>query len=112
MPFLFRRRRMKPSAVKRDRQEVDMKDRTYIKGFVAGILTAAVAAAGVYAGYSLQDRGVLSDPEHTQKLRYLESLIDREYLEEKDEESLAEGLYAGFSTAWRSVFLLLYRRAV
>ena len=29
-----------------------MKDRTYIKGFVAGILTAAVAAAGVYAGYS------------------------------------------------------------
>ena len=86
---------MMPSAVKRDRQEVDMKDRTYIKGFVAGILTAAVAAAGVYAGYSLQDRGVLSDPEHTQKIRYLESLIDREYLEEKDEESLAEGLYAG-----------------
>lgn len=30
-----------------------------------------------------------------QKLNYLEELIDEEYLDEKDESSLREGLYAG-----------------
>lgn len=72
-----------------------MKNSTYVKGVVTGVLAAGAVAAGACAGYSLQNRGVLCDPEHTQKLRYLESLIDREYLGEKDDDSLAEGLYTG-----------------
>ena len=72
-----------------------MKNSAYIKGVVTGVLAAAAVAAGVYAGYSLQNRGVLSDPDHARKLNYLEALIDQEYLGEIDEDSLAEGVYTG-----------------
>ncbi len=76
----------------------DMKDSEYWKGVVTGVLGAAVIACGGYLGYMRavpEKTGVLSDPAHTQKIEYLESLIDEYYLDEKDEEQLAEGIYAG-----------------
>lgn len=85
-----------------------MRHKEYIKGIATGILAAAVVAAGGYAGYVSQNRGVLSDSEHVQKLRFLEELIDQEYLGEKDEESLAEGLYAGLIYGLGDVYSRYY----
>lgn len=75
-----------------------MKNSEYWKGVFTGVLGASVIAAGGYLGYVRavpEKTGVLSDAVHVQKIEYLESLIDDYYLEEKDEESLAEGLYTG-----------------
>ncbi len=75
-----------------------MENREFIKGVAAGILCTAIVVAGGYMGYTRgysSGRSVLSDRAHVQKLEYLEQLIDEEYLEEKDEDELAEGLYAG-----------------
>ena len=48
----------------------------------------------MHKGYAA-DGTVLSDSARVQKLEYLEELIDTYYLEDKDEDELAEGLYAG-----------------
>lgn len=76
-----------------------MENGEYIKGIVTGVLGAAVIAAGGYLGfqwgYHAEGDTVLADPVHVQKLEYLEELINSSYLEEKDEEALAEGIYAG-----------------
>ena len=69
-----------------------MKHKAYIKGVITGILAASAVAAGACFGYTRMAGGVLSDSQHVQKLRFLEALIDQEYLGEKDEDSLAEGL--------------------
>lgn len=75
-----------------------MDNKDFFCGVAAGVLGAAVVVAGGYLGYQQllsPDRGVLSDPGHVQKLEYLEQLIDEQYLEEKDEDELAEGIYTG-----------------
>lgn len=76
-----------------------MADKSFWKGAVLGALLALCLAAGTEAGYQwlrapLKD-SVLSDKSHVEKLEYLEGLIDRVYLEEKDTQELAEGMYAG-----------------
>lgn len=85
-----------------------MKRKEYLRGFAAGALTVIVFAAGGYFGYSVINHGVLSDSEHVQKLRFLEALIDKEYLGEKDEDSLAEGLYAGLIYGLGDVYSRYY----
>lgn len=75
-----------------------MDNKDFFCGVAAGVLSAAVVVTGGYLGYQQllsTDRGVLSDPGHVQKLEYLEQLIDEQYLEEKDEDELAEGIYTG-----------------
>lgn len=75
-----------------------MKSDEYWKGVLTGVFGAALIAAGGCLGYMFivpKEEGVLSDKAHVQKIEYLESLIDSYYLEEKEEESLAEGIYAG-----------------
>ena len=76
-----------------------MADKQFLKGVVAGALCAcpwpseAVSVAYAKAGYA--GSSILSDVAVTQKIKYLEDMIDEEYLEEVDEESLKEGLYTG-----------------
>ena len=85
-----------------------MRHKEYFKGIATGVLAAAVVAAGGYIGFISQNSGVLSDSEHVQKLRFLEALIDQEYLGEKDEDSLAEGLYAGLIYGLGDVYSRYY----
>ena len=66
-----------------------MKNKEFWKGAVAGALVVTCIGTGVFAGTALGDRKC------TSKLAYLEELIDRYYLGDKDEEKLQEGLYAG-----------------
>lgn len=69
-----------------------MKNREFVKGVCTGIAAVLVFSVGARL---MNHDSVLSDRDHVQKLEYLEEMIDRYYLEEKDEEKLAEGLYTG-----------------
>lgn len=75
-----------------------MKNREFIKGVAVGAAAAVViTGAGSYGVQKLlfPQGSVLSDRSHVEKLQYLEKLIDEEYLDKKNEDDLAEGLYAG-----------------
>lgn len=76
-----------------------MAGKEFWKGLIIGVCCTAALTAGGIAGYRKAvmpaENTVLSDQKHVEKLEYLEELIDTYYLEEKDEEKLAEGLYAG-----------------
>ena len=50
----------------------------------------------------------LSDVKTVQKLNYLEELIDTEYLDEKDESSLREGIYAGLLAGLKDPYSTYY----
>lgn len=86
-------------------------EKDFWKGMTAGALAVVMIVGGGYAGYRYGLYGrdtVLSDSEHVQKLTYLEKLIDAYYLEEKDSEQLAEGLYAGLLYGLGDVYSRYY----
>ena len=87
-----------------------MKYKEYIRGVITGVLAAAAVAAGACFGYTRLAGGVLSDSQHVQKLRFLEALIDQEYLGEKDEDDLAEGLYKGLIYGLGDVYSCYYTK--
>ena len=73
-----------------------MKNKEFWKGAVAGALVVTCIGTGAFAGTGLAAKGTaLGDRKCTSKMAYLEELIDRYYLGDKDEEKLQEGLYAG-----------------
>ena len=78
-----------------------MKNKEFWKGAVAGALVVTCIGTGAFAGTGLAAKGTaLGDRKCTSKLVYLEELIDRYYLGDKDEEKLQEGLYAGLLYGW------------
>ena len=75
-----------------------MADKQFIKGAVTGVLCASLVLGGGYVGLQKAGRAgstVLSDVAVTQKIKYLEDIIDQNYLEDVDEDSLKEGIYTG-----------------
>ena len=75
-----------------------MADKQFIKGAVTGVLCASLVLGGGYVGLQKVGRAgstVLSDVAVTQKIKYLEDIIDQNYLEDVDEDSLKEGIYTG-----------------
>ena len=75
-----------------------MADKQFIKGAVTGVLCASLVLGGGYVGLQKAGRTgstVLSDVAVTNKIAYLEKLIDQNYLDEVDEDSLKEGIYTG-----------------
>ena len=89
----------KPDGAQRGTEErKNMKNKEFKKGIAIGVASTLVVTGTVFASYQkmLFPKGnALSDVKTVQKLNYLEELIDKEYLDEKDESSLREGLYAG-----------------
>ncbi|WP_373213393.1 S41 family peptidase [Ruminococcus sp. 5_1_39BFAA] len=74
-----------------------MTNREFLKGVTVGALLTGALTVGGFTGWmkaSASD-SVVSDKSTKAKLEYLEKIIDANYLEEKDEEALAEGLYTG-----------------
>lgn len=69
-------------------------DRQFWKGAAAGGAVVAIVILGRFISIYGGDT-VLSNREYAEKLRVLEKVIDTNYLEEKNEEDLAEGMYAG-----------------
>ena len=75
-----------------------MADKQFIKGAITGVLCASLAPGGGYVGLQKAGRAgstVLSDVAVPQKIKYLEDIIDQNYLDEVNEDSLKEGLYTG-----------------
>ena len=85
-----------------------MKNKEYIKGIATGVALSLAVGAGGYLGYRSQYDGVLSESEHVGKLKYLEHLIEEEYLGEVDQEKLAEGLYTGLVYGLGDVYSRYY----
>ncbi len=75
-----------------------MADKQFWKGAVTGVLCASLVLGCGYVGLQKSGRAgsnVLSDVAVTQKIKYLENIIDQNYLNEVDEDSLKEGIYTG-----------------
>ena len=88
-----------------------MYNKEFKKGIAVGAAAALIVTGAGFAGYQkiMFPKGtVLADPETVQKLNYLESLIDEEYLDEKDEDSLREGLYAGLMSGLNDPYSVYY----
>lgn len=81
-----------------------MADKQFMKGAVTGVLCASLMLGGGYVGLQKAGRAgsnVLSDVAVTQKIKYLEDIIDQNYLEDVDEDSLKKrGFIPGFCMGW------------
>ena len=88
-----------------------MKNKEFKKGIAIGVAATLVVTGAVFTSYQkvLFPKGnALSDVKTVQKLNYLEELIDEEYLDEKDESSLREGLYAGLLAGLKDPYSTYY----
>lgn len=85
-----------------------MKHKEYAAGVLTGVLVVALAAGGVKFVQQRQYNGVLSDSSHVQKIEYLEKMIDQEYLDEVDNDEMAEGVYAGLVYGLGDVYSRYY----
>ncbi|MDO4518807.1 MAG: S41 family peptidase [Eubacteriales bacterium] len=86
-------------------------DRNFYKGLLAGALGTLLIIGAGWFGYHQALYGqstVLSDTEHVSKLVGLEKMIDEYYLNEKDEDMLAEGMYAGLIAGLNDVYSRYY----
>lgn len=75
-----------------------MADKQFWKGAVTGVLCASLVLGGGYVALQRSGRAgssLLSDVAVTQKIKYLEDIIDQNYLDDVDEDSLKEGIYTG-----------------
>lgn len=88
-----------------------MQNKEFKKGIAVGVAATLVVTGAGFAGYQkimFPKGSALSDTKTVQKLNYLESLIDEEYLDEKDEDSLREGLYAGLMSGLNDPYSTYY----
>ena len=88
-----------------------MQNKEFKKGIAVGVAATLVVTGAGFAGYQkimFPKGSALSDTKTVQKLNYLESLIDEEYLDEKDEDSLREGLYAGLMSGLNDPYSVYY----
>lgn len=88
-----------------------MKNKEFKKGVAIGVAATLVVTGAGFVSYQkvLFPKGsTLSDVRTVQKLNYLENLIDTEYLDEKDESSLREGLYAGLLAGLKDPYSTYY----
>ena len=102
----------KPDGAQRGTEErKNMKNKEFKKGIAIGVAATLVVTGAVFTSYQkvLFPKGnALSDVKTVQKLNYLEELIDEEYLDEKDESSLREGLYAGLLAGLKDPYSTYY----
>lgn len=88
-----------------------MKNKEFKKGIAIGVAATLVVTGAVFTSYQkvlFPKDNALSDVKTVQKLNYLEELIDEEYLDEKDESSLREGLYAGLLAGLKDPYSTYY----
>ena len=88
-----------------------MNNNEFKKGIAVGVAVTLVVTGTGFAGYQkimFPKGSALSDTKTVQKLNYLESLIDEEYLEEKEEDRLREGLYAGLMSGLNDPYSTYY----
>ena len=84
-----------------------MNNNEFKKGIAVGVAVTLVVT-GTGQKIMFPKGSALSDTKTVQKLNYLESLINEEYLEEKEEDSLREGLYAGLMSGLNDPYSTYY----
>ena len=71
-------------------------DKNKVKGFVTGVLCTALVGAGIFGGrYALSNKDHAVNQESVQKAKTIESLIDKYYLDQIDNDELDSYLYKG-----------------
>ena len=88
-----------------------MADKQFLKGAITGVLCVSLVLGGGYVGLQKAGRAgsnVLSDVAVTQKIKYLEDIIDQNYLEDVDEDSLTPAQHQGYAkhTSYSSLYKL------
>lgn len=87
-----------------------MKHGTYVKGVVTGVVLTVLAGGGIKAVQYCRSDEILSDLAFTQKIKYLENMIDEEYLGEISTDKLEEGVYAGLICGLGDVYSRYYTK--
>ena len=87
-----------------------MKHGTYVKGVATGVILTVLAGGGIKAVQYCRSDESLSDLAFTQKIKYLENMIDEEYLEEISTDKLEEGVYAGLIYGLGDVYSRYYTK--
>lgn len=87
-----------------------MKHGTYVKGVATGVILTVLAGGGIKAVQYCRSDEILSDLAFTQKIKYLENMIDEEYLEEISTDKLEEGVYAGLIYGLGDVYSRYYTK--
>ena len=87
-----------------------MKHETYVKGVATGVILTVLAGGGIKAVQYCRSDEILSDLAFTQKIKYLENMIDEEYLGEISTDKLEEGVYAGLIYGLGDVYSRYYTK--
>ena len=87
-----------------------MKHGTYVKGVATGVILTVLAGGGIKAVQYCRSDEILSDLAFTQKIKYLENMIDQEYLGEISTDKLEEGVYAGLIYGLGDVYSRYYTK--
>lgn len=87
-----------------------MKHGTYVKGVATGVILTVLAGGGIKAVQYCRSDEILSDLAFTQKIKYLENMIDEEYLGEVSTDKLEEGVYAGLIYGLGDVYSRYYTK--
>ncbi len=87
-----------------------MKHGTYVKGVATGVILTVLAEGGIKAVQYCRSDEILSDLAFTQKIKYLENMIDEEYLGEISTDKLEEGVYAGLIYGLGDVYSRYYTK--
>lgn len=87
-----------------------MKHGTYVKGVATGVILTVLAGGGIKAVQYCRSDEILSDLVFTQKIKYLENMIDEEYLGEISTDKLEEGVYAGLIYGLGDVYSRYYTK--
>lgn len=87
-----------------------MKHGTYVKGVATGVILTVLAGGGIKAVQYCRSDEILSDLAFTQKIKYLENMINEEYLGEISTDKLEEGVYAGLIYGLGDVYSRYYTK--
>lgn len=87
-----------------------MKHGTYVKGVATGVILTVLAGGGIKAVQYCRSDEIFSDLAFTQKIKYLENMIDEEYLGEISTDKLEEGVYAGLIYGLGDVYSRYYTK--
>ena len=87
-----------------------MKHGTYIKGIATGVVLTILAGGGIRAVQFYRSGEILSDMAFTQKIKYLEKMIDQEYLGDINTDDLEEGVYSGLIYGLGDVYSRYYTK--
>ena len=87
-----------------------MKHGTYVKGVATGVILTVLAGGGIKAVQYCRSDEILSNLAFTQKIKYLENMIDEEYLGEVSTDKLEEGVYAGLIYGLGDVYSRYYTK--